>query len=204
MKKPIIIVLICVSLLALGGGSIVFLQKYKKTTTSSPVSIISPTLIPEEFVTWTDPAGFSFQYQKGIDINKHDEDQENYAHIELTHKRYPGGSIIVWAKDTSVKDADSWVKKDKVYSGGTFFETTLGGLVGKKILLATPKKRIISGVVDDGVVFYIEGEIAESDYWSRVYESVASSFIFTSVAPQDSTSQPSSEDVAVDEEEVVE
>jgi hypothetical protein len=48
-----------------------------------------------------------------VTVDKHDEDQENYAHIEMTHKDQPG-TIIIWAKDTTAVDGAGWVKKEKV------------------------------------------------------------------------------------------
>ena len=55
-------------------------------------------------------AGFSFSYPEGLTVDKHDEDQENYAHIEMTLKDTLG-NVIVWAKDAPASDLAAWIKK---------------------------------------------------------------------------------------------
>ncbi len=159
---------------------------------------VSPTPTPQELLTWTDQAGFTFQYPKDVTVDKHDEDQVNYAHIEMTHKDKMG-TIIVWAKDTNAADSAGWVKKEKGLSGGTVFDTVLGGISGKKVLLTTPKKVIVSGVVDEGILFYVEGSFEDSLYWTSAYDTITSSFTFV----KEKQTAPVGID-PVDEEEVVE
>lgn len=203
MKKNVYIIIALIVFIGVGTGIFVF-KKIRSSAVVTPVvsGEVTPSQAPVELATWTDPAGFTFQYPKSIQVNKHDEDQENYAHVELTQKDYPG-TIIVWAKDTTAPDAASWVKGDKAYTGGTVFETTMGGMTGKKVLLTTPKKRIVSGVVDEGVVFYVEGSFEDSDYWKIAYDSVTTSFAFVVDETQGSQGAISGDESAVDEEEVV-
>ena len=102
--------------------------------------------------TWTDPAGFTFQYPKDVTIDKHDEDTENYAHVEMTHKDHPG-NLIVWAKDTKAADVNAWVKTEKQFGGATVSEATLGGKPAKTVSVESPKK-VFTGTISDELFIY--------------------------------------------------
>ncbi len=199
MKRILMIIVTILVVAGIFGGVYVFGYK-KQVSTVTPAAVISasPTPTPQELLTWTDQAGFTFQYPKDVTIDKHDEDQVNYAHIEMTEKDQPG-TIIIWAKDTTAVDGAGWVKKEKSLSGGTVFDTSLDGISGKKVLLTTPKKTIVSGVVDEGIVFYVEGSFEDNQYWNNAYDTITSSFTFV----KEKQAAPASVD-PVDEEEVVE
>jgi hypothetical protein len=206
MKKFLIITLLIVIIAA--AGSIYVFQKRQQATTSTTSqgtdqTTPTPTTVPQELILWQDPNGFTFQYPKDAEVNKHDEDTTNYAHIELTHKNHPGG-IIIWAKDTAVLDGAAWVKSEKTLVGGTVFDTTLGGISGKKVLLTTPRKLVVSAIVDSGVVFYVEGAFEDSEYWSKAYDAITTSFSFQAEKPSGQQTVSSEGEGAVDEEEIVE
>lgn len=198
------------------GISILFLSAmvgglyfWKNTNTPKnldvSIPIISPTPVPVELAIWKDQAGFSFSYPKGIVSDIHDEDIVNYAHIEFTHPDHPG-TILIWAKDTKVADAAAWVKNEKSFAEGVVIDTTFGSLPGKKILINSPKKKIISGTVDDAIVFSVEGDFGDNDYWVQTFDTITSTFAFTSSASTnapDATSQGNDE-MMMDEEEVLE
>ncbi|MBI5619617.1 hypothetical protein HY950_01530, partial [Candidatus Gottesmanbacteria bacterium] len=118
MKFPkwAIISAIIVGMVA-GGGTGVYLWQRTNASKQKPVPVV-PAPAREEVATWTDPAGFTFQYPKALAADKHEEDQDNYAHVELTSKDHPG-SIIVWAKDTTATDVNAWVKTEKLFAGAT-------------------------------------------------------------------------------------
>jgi len=157
--------------------------------------------IAEGMVTWTDEAGFSFQYPKVLVTNKHEEDNQNYAHVELTHKNHPG-NIIIWVKDLpkGVTDVASWVKLEKAFAGGTVIDSTLGGEPAKKIIVGD---LLTVGTVSENLLFSVEATMTDKEYWSGVFDSVSTSFAF--VTEESSSSQQGAPGGAdVDEEEVVE
>lgn len=196
MKKRMIIIL-SISILCIGivGTFMLWQQKQKPAALSSTQT---QNQTAEELVLWEDQAGFSFKYPKELSFDKHDEDQENYAHIEFTSATH-SGRLIVWAKDTTYPDVSSWVTKDKTLTGSASIDTTLGGEPAMKLVISTPTKKYVTGAIIDQILFTIEAEPIEGDtYWQKVYETITSNFLFT---PTDTSS---SDTTSFDEEEVVE
>jgi len=176
------------------GGVVIFSQK--KSVVVTPGEAIAPTPTPAvALTTWTDAAGFSFQYPKDLSVNKHEEDNANYAHVELTNKDHPG-KIIVWVSDAPT----AWPPE-----GGTTLDTTLGGLAAKKILTTAPVKTLSVGTISDNLLFNIEATLTDSEYWQKIHDTIVGSFIFTPDSSAGS-GQPSSGQAStnsVDEEEVI-
>ncbi len=151
-----------------------------------------------KLLTWDDPAGFTFSYPEGVLINKHDEDKDNYAHVELTNKDHQG-SLIVWAKDTTSADVTAWVRTEKQFTGATAIDTTLGSQAAKKIVL--PPNKLIVGTIYDELLFTIDATLDDKAYWSQVQDAIANSFTFKPA--QAAAGGAVSGDQAVDEEEMV-
>ena len=192
MKKLWIVTGVIVVLGVVAAGVLFFSQKNTKVLSPGGAFIPTPTAVPEvTLTTWTDPAGFSFQYPNDLSVNTHEDDNVNYAHVELTSATH-SGSIIVWASDVSA----AWPPKV-----GTSIDTTLGGVAAKKILISTPSAKLIVGAVSEGLVFKIEGTLTDKPYWQTVEDGIVKTFTFTPDT-QAPAAQSSSGD-AVDEEEVV-
>lgn len=198
--KKIWIAILAVLVTAAGGG--VYYWQTASQKTNAPEISITPTPTPEELSQWKDQAGFSFSYPKSLKSDIHEEDNENYAHVEFTHPDYPG-TIIIWAKDTTALNAAEWVKKEKSLASATVLETMLADLDGKKVLLASPKKKVITAVVDEAIVFYVEGEFEDSEFWTKTYDTITSTFAFIPLESAQSQSAGGDE-MTVDEEEVLE
>lgn len=184
-------IIIAFVVLLLGTGGVYLAQK--KSTVISPGESVSPTPAPKvELATWNDESGFSFQYPKNLSVNKHEEDNENYAHVELTNADHPG-KIIVWVKDAP-----------KIWppTGGTTLDTMLGGLAAKKILTAAPVRMLTVGTVSEGLLFSVEATLTDSEYWTGVHDTITNSFTFTQDTSAPAAGQSSGD--SVDEEEVVE
>ncbi len=127
-------------------------------------------------LTWHDPAGFTFQYPDGVTIDKHDEDQQNYAHVEITNKDHLG-NVIVWAKDTTAADVTAWVRTEKRFKNANILDTTLGEKPAKKILLSSPSA-IIVGTIGDAILFTVESELDSDGFWNKVHDTIIKSFAF--------------------------
>lgn len=202
-------------ILLIGGVSGYWWLSHQQTISTESPKITDretfsiPTVVP--LLTWDDPAGFTFSYPEDLIIDKHDEDQENYAHVELTHSLHPG-RIIVWVKDLplsakqiAVTNLDEWLTSDSVLSSGNAIDTTIGDKNAKKVLLKGSPEKAITGVVFDGVLWLIEGEFDDKEYWTSIYKSVSDSFLFKPVT-DDTITYANDQDtaIAVDEEEVIE
>jgi len=200
----IVVILICVSVVA---GTVWYRTVRSKESVVGPLGQNEAASKPQTaLTTWEDPAGFTFQYPRGLSVNKHDEDEENYAHVELTDSAHPG-NVIVWAKDTTAADVTAWVKTEKNFSGASSFDTTLGKQPAKKILLVSPTKKMIVGVVYDELLFMVEASLGDDTYWSDTAQTVIDSFAFIPLEEYESQGDTAGEaggTQSVDEEEVLE
>lgn len=169
----------------------------------------TPTPTPAPLLTWNDPNGFTFQYPEGLSINIHDEDKENYAHLEFTHPNHPG-KLIVWGKDPvrGVTDAAGWVKNEKRFTGAGVLDTEMGGQKAAKVMIEGVTRMLVTGMVYDSIVWSVETTLDDLLFWSGVHATIVDSFAFVPVKEPGSavTSEPVPvvDDVVVDEEEVVE
>lgn len=151
---------------------------------------IVPTAVVS-LVTHTDPAGFTIQYPQNLQVNLHDEDKNNYAHVEFTEINHPGG-VTYFVKDLPSKvNADgrnlaTWIAGEMRFKGGIVADTTLGGQPAKKVLLSQDKTSVILSVFD-GVLYEVQVIKTDNDYWSEVAEGIISS---TKLIPVVNTTNP--------------
>lgn len=209
MKRPIVLIILGGFLLGgIGAGAYLYFSKSKAP--AAPVGDITvPTPTPK-LLLWDDPAGFTMQYPENIEVNKHDEDKENYAHVEFTSSAHPG-NLIVWVKDIpkGIMDTAAWGKKMSTPSSAISFDTTLGGKPAQKILISSPVKTVTTGIIYDGVAWSIEAVLTDDVFWQSVYDQVAGSFTFKPTAadpaaPAAADPGSAAVDYSVDEEEVLE
>lgn len=183
-------------------------QPVGETSQAETLRITKPPSFSQDLATWKDPAGVTFQYPKDLAVDKHDEDQENYAHIELTNKDHPG-NVIVWVKDVPVKayDAAGWVKSERRFTDAPVFDATLSGKLAKRVLVTTPKKMMVTATVSEDLLYMLEASLEDSDYWMKVFDTISKTFTITledASSASSTNSDISGGDEAVDEEEVVE
>lgn len=189
-KKTWILIAIAVVLVVFVGGTAIYLFKPKsKTDFVSPKPKSTPTEVvtsESEMLEWEDPAGFKFAYSKGIEINTHKEDKENYAHLELTASG-KDGKIIIWVKDTTYKTINDWAKKEAV--SGQVFDSQLADKPAKKVTYSVPQKVVLATIDVDALVL-IEMTPDPDGFWQTAFEEVISSFTFTPL-PGESKTTPS-------------
>lgn len=191
----------------LSGGYLWWMKSRAVTPSDTTGQASQPT--PVQLLTWNDPNGFTFQYPEGLAVNKHDEDRENYAHIEFTNPEHPGG-LIVWGKDPArgVTDTASWVKGEKRFTGASMLDTELGGQKAAKVMVEGITRMLVVGTTYDTIVWSVEATLDDAEFWIGVHSTIVNSFAFVPVkepgSAATSDADPVVEDVAVDEEEVVE
>lgn len=212
MKNVLIPIIVGLLIGGIVSGIYVWRIKGDARKTMQTQLPLSPTPPPVSLLTWNDQNGFSFQYPEGVTINKHDEDKENYAHIEFTHPNHPG-KLIIWGKDVpaNVTDAASWVKSDTRFLGASILDTEMGGQPAKKVMVTGSPQILVVGTVYDSIVWSAEATLEEPEYWTTILTSLTNSFAFatsksdgTASESTPSDAQTSSEDAPVDEEVVVE
>jgi hypothetical protein len=207
MKKPVLFSLIVIVIIAAIGSGIYFVGQKQKTKINPKAEALAPSPTPKIRLTWNDPAGFTFSYDPDVKINKHDEDEVNYAHVEITNQSFPG-TIIIWAKDTTALDSSAWANTQKEFKNASIIDTTFGGQPGKKVVITSPIQKMITGAVYDNLLFYIEKIASNDAYWQQEYVGITDSFTFKPVdntgIQNESEQNNNDENQAVDEEEVVE
>ncbi|MFZ2025497.1 MAG: hypothetical protein WAV51_04390 [Microgenomates group bacterium] len=203
MKKPIVIGSIVFAGCIIVAGIFVYRTKFIRSVQNTEPAV---TVAPKALVLWEDPAGFSFTYPADLTVNKHDEDTENYAHVELTSAGH-AGNIIIWAKDTTYQTIDAWVKGDSTVKKAPSVDTTLGGKEAKKIILSGVTKKMITGAIDVDVLITVEADMQTDEaYWTEIHSGITQTFVFTAAeTTSDMDVQTGTDDSSqYDEEEVLE
>ena len=126
-----------------------------------------------------DPAGFTFSYNKLMEINENPEDEINYANLQL-QMADRSGEITIVVNDTDYADVDEWSEGDKAVAGGSVLDTNVAGLSAKKVSLPGNQK-VITGFIDADQVLYLVGlDLGkDSSFWQRNYDLILSSFELT-------------------------
>jgi len=175
-KNIFVVLLVILAILAVLG--FVFKGKFLKPTSPSADKQDLGEKQKEEFSfkwqQWEDLAGFAFEYPKGVEIDDHPEDEENYAHLELT-KADKKGRIGITVNDAEYTDVDEWLENDELLSQGSALETEIASMSGKKIALENGRE--VAVFIDWDQVFYkIDSQAEGEDYWRQAYARILSSF----------------------------
>lgn len=183
MKKSIFIILgLTVGLLT---GLLLFSLQYfksaKKTAVTEKIES-APAVVVEEKTTWDDQSGFTFDYPKSITLNPHKEDNDNYAHLELTSATH-SGSLVVWAKDTTAETLNDWVRINNIKNA---IDTTIGGEPARKILGGDEAKKVTLVAIHNGYLYQVDANLIDEDYWNKILDTVSNSFKFKSTEAKDS------------------
>ena len=186
MSKKLIIILV-----SFFGTAIIVAIGWFLYQSKSDDGLVSPLGKQEEkeefsLIDWEDPAGFKFAYPDVLEIDPHEEDEENYAHLELTSQDHPGSNLI-WMKDTDYENLDEWLEGEQIET--LVFDSELGGESAKKITYNEPRK-LITAAIDVDVLVLIE-VMPEDNWWEEVANQILDSFEFILLASeQDQTPQP--------------
>lgn len=202
-RNIIISITAFVVFIAVLGIYLVIRQNKVVSPVTSPENI-SPTSVT--LATWIDQAEFSFKYPQDVSLDPHDEDTENYAHIELSKSSYPG-SVTVWVKDTQSATIEDWAAKSKITNA---LDSSLDTEPAKKVLADDEVKRITLSAIHNGYLYQIEVDSSD-EYWKNIYDQVVASFVFTGNEENvgqtqgDTTNETAGDnDISYDEEEVLE
>jgi len=202
MNKKLLMIIGGVIVLLL-PAIIIAIRIKKSSSIVSPVT--GPTVESEvKLTTWEDPAGFSFSYPENIAIDPHEEDKENYAHLELTSPSDSEGKIIIWVKETDYTDIEDWV--EEASRDVQVLDTELDGEPAKKIAYSDPQK-LVTAAIDIDALVLIEMTPDDQDYWQAVYDQILKSFTFIPLEGEATTAPAPAESsggIIEEPEEVIE
>ncbi len=168
-KKNWLTLGLIVGVILIAGGVLLFFNPW-----GSNSSLINPLSQSEEganLKTWEDPAGFQFSYPEEIEIDNHEEDEENYAHLELSDENHPG-KILIWMKDKVEKNLEAWVTNQS--GNPQSFDSELAGQPAKKLAFSSPKK-LVTAAFDQEVIIIVE-VFPEDEWWNETYQQIIDSF----------------------------
>ena len=177
-KKNWLVLGLILGVIFIAGGIFLIFNPLERNS-----SLINPLIQNEEganLKTWEDPAGFQFSYPEGITIDNHEEDEENYAHLELTEKNHPG-KILIWMKDKVEKNLEVWAANQT--GNPQVFDSELAGQPAKKLAFSLPQK-LVTAAFDQEVIILVE-VFPEDEWWQETYQQVIDSFELIPLAGED-------------------
>jgi len=183
VKKKRWLIISSGAILIFVGGGIIFWRSKTSPSLVSPVG--QETRETEaELAVWEDPAGFKFSYPSNLALDPHEEDQENYAHLELTSSEHPG-RIIIWVKETEYSEIEDWAAQE-VGQNGQVFESELAGEPAKKVAYLDPEK-LITAAIDVDALVLLEMFPDPEGYWQGIYNQILNSFTFIPLEGEEET-----------------
>jgi len=141
-----------------------------KTTIEPILTSQSPTSVPINLITWTDEAGFSFQYPEGITIDKHTEDTVNYANLTFTDGDQNESIDIVMSDNDNTMN--KWTNA---------IDTVLGGKDGKKNMT---DNGMVIGVIDNDVLVTLTRTNKLSPLLEVAWQNITDSWEFVYPTPK--------------------
>ncbi len=167
--------LLLILFLALIVGSLTFVLVIRPRLSSPKIESEVKSETTVNLTEWVDPAGFKFSYPAGLVLDPHQEDQENYAHLELVSSKN-SGRLIIWSQATEDSDLEEWVASQP--EDIQILDTELAGLPAKKMAFAEPQKLVVAAIDVDALVLIEMYPESAAAYWQKVYDQIFASFEF--------------------------
>ncbi|MBM3205448.1 hypothetical protein FJZ41_01180 [Candidatus Shapirobacteria bacterium] len=181
MKKIWLILAVVLALALIGvGGFFVWTNKNPQTLLRPLSETSEREAMTFTLKDWEDPAGFKFSYPQEVTIDNHQEDEENYASLELTEANH-SGRLLIWMKDKKETSLDQWVANQE--GDPQVFDSDLGGHPAKKLAFLSPQK-LLTAAFDQEVIVLVE-VYPEDSWWNDVYLQVLDSFEFIPLPGED-------------------
>lgn len=196
MSKNLLIIGIIVIVLAISGVVSYFFLFKGKTSSDDIVTSLPGISLKEEVkgdLNYTDDAGFSFSYPKGVKVEDVTPDDETfYTKLDLIKG---SSKLTISAQDSKVKSVEDWLSTSE-YKGASLVGAGTLGEISAKTYSRDDKLLVVA--IDQGVLYLIEGPKNEG-FWEEVNGIVTSSFAFAGTK-----TAAVGEDSIYEEEEVVE
>jgi len=176
-KKLVIIGGIILVLLILAGGGIFLYQNQNKPVEQVSVPQVTQPASIVLAKEWKDPLGFSVNYPDFMNLDPHDEDKENYAHLEFTATP-SAGRIIIWAEDPPPGTINEWIASDPVLKDGSIIDTNWGSVAAKKIGVKGENPKIVTAVLYDDLLWEMELYPDSAGKFAPAYDAMVTNFKF--------------------------
>lgn len=157
-------------------SSVSFLKPKAKTEKNSvQVEDKKVTGFKFDWGLWDDPAGFSFEYPKELEVDVHNKDESNYSFLTLAKKNQKG-KIVIIVNDSKYQNIDEWLEKDDLVRKGNGLETEVASISGRKVAMGSGRE--IIGFIDGDKVLYTFDKQPEGEdgYWGEIFKRILSSF----------------------------
>jgi hypothetical protein len=177
MTKNYIVLIV---LLVIVAGILFFWLGAKPSTLPTKAPATTGPTPTVKYLTWTDEAGFVFEYPEGVSINNHPEDNLNYANLSLTAPNQ-SGTIAILMQDDIYKSLGTWITKSSAFKDANILDTSLGDKDAKKIL--TANGQTIIGVIDSGVLVTLQKEGTLSPLLESTWSKITDSWAFVYPTP---------------------
>lgn len=207
-SRKIFILCIVFALIAVILIFLLMVRGQKENSLSSP-SVLKPQqaankILPSStYIEYADPSGFSFNYPDNLSITKNETDDQTYADLQLSALGV-NGSLSFKITDSKYKSLDEYVLANKGTSKDEPKEVKLGSLKALEIKL---NDRLLTGALDQGILFVVEMPLLEEEFWMKVYNKILSDFTFAPPQTESTVTQggsTSTGEVIFEGEELVE
>lgn len=211
VNKITVVITSIVILALVTAGVLIFSQK-ESDHVSTPISESKQppqTTELSETKTYTDPAGFSFEYPNNLSLSVDTDpnDQSVYSELSL-HSDDEKGGIEIQVLTDKTKTADDWLIANGIDADTMqVTDLKLADLDAKQYEM---KKNVTTVAVDQGTLFLITTDYQiNKEFWTKVTDRIVTSFTFVQPASTAATSgggdsTESSEEIILEGEEVIE
>ena len=201
MSKKVKIVIAIISVGLIGIAAYLLLKPQQKAIPSeTELKIEGATVLSAETAVHQDWAGFSFEYPQELIIEEIElNDDSVYSSLEIGKAN--GEKLTLRISDTQFADLESWQKDfETINVIDTIREIYWANIPGLQLSYGIPKK-MLTVAMENGVIYTLESQFDQDDYWDKAQQMVLNSFEFTEeivqVEPEKTDLDESSEEAEI-------
>lgn len=196
-------VLAAVSIVGLVMFLIASKKQSRETVQNVSPSATSPSTSDETSaaVTYKDPIGLSFEYPRGLSVVDQTPDDSAYYTLLLL-KNTKGEMMKLTVKDVEASSLAQWMTSSESTIKA---DATLVGpvqLAGMSASQYRQSGKLITLALDSHILYELVGP-ADDGFWSRVHDTLVTTFVFEK-PEQPAVGSSASENTTVEPEEIVE
>lgn len=178
MSKKLLVFCLVLLTLLLAGGVVCYLVSQKNVVEPEVISPFSEEIKAspspaEKFKTYTDEAGFIFNYSDSLIISEEEnQDKNTYSSLKIVSRVRPGEEMSFKVSDTVFSSIDEWLKNNRK-SDWEIHETVLGEINGK---LIKKEGKLSLAAIKENIIFLLELPSDTEGYWEKQLGIIKESF----------------------------